>query len=401
MKNAHISIANSFKLLICCCLAACQSIDRYEFDKCASKKREPLKCVPQERVAEDFWEYAVMAADTYRAMDKITWKDLLLRSDKKPRNELALQDNQETHVEDDSWQEDASIRFGNRNFCPTEAKALSIDDCNARDACRENNASIQKQATPKKNFISVPIRIEPWVRLIDFDRHAPAKGFRVFVPGLYVEVWAKDIQASEKNAMPHSEYALVFRGTQDGGGWFSNLRFITALVPFFHDQYKQAALIFPRIMTQISLREYELEPDKESRKRDKPTITVVGHSLGAGLAIYTALKNNGVNKIVGFNPSPITGASFIPDDVVVKNLDSVKSVDFVFENAEILHYFGGCSDNKPLDPRFPRLTIGCHQINLIGGDTFDQHEMGPMACRMTAIKNMVRKLPKPVISASK
>ncbi len=412
MKRRECVLLNICGLFLYFSFSSAGAIERYDFELCGTEDVVSQNCEYHEQVAKKFWEYAIMAADTYRAIDSIEWKKRRVRNifrnkDGAEKSNLYTNDfsNEADSSKKDEWDEYASIVYGSKDYCPTEIANLTEADCegheckfdstyppksesNVGEACKSDEKAKSVPEPPKLKGVSVPIKINSWVRLFDFDRHPPAKGFRVFVPGFYVEVWVKDYVKSDENPEPYVEYAIVFRGTQGGGGWFSNLRYITGLIPIFHDQYKQAKSIFPRIMDQIELREREFNKQGEKRERK---ITLVGHSLGAGLALYVAFNNKGVTKIIGFNPSLITGASFVPQETIKTNLENVKEVDFIYENSEILHFFESCKEGDLLNENNPNLKIGCYKVNLLGGTIFNQHDMGPMACRLTVINNSILK----------
>lgn len=166
-----------------------------------------------------------------------------------------------------------------------------------------------------------------WERRRDIERYATVREWMIFVPGLGVEVWSR-ARDQQKYGGPPREYAIVFRGTSEAGGWFSNLRLITGLLPMFWDQYQQAEWSTQQIVEQIrtiEIRKWQLNseikvyPSQSDNLAEFneyfPYITAVGHSLGAGLAKYVYFRVKEISKVVGFNPSPIDGArTFIGAD---------------------------------------------------------------------------------------
>jgi hypothetical protein len=156
---------------------------------------------------------------------------------------------------------------------------------------------------------------ERWKRRPDIEKYANIHQWRVFVPGLAVEVWSRERHEkyAQKHDGPPREYAIVFRGTYEGGGWFSNFRLITGLVPLFWDQYQQAEWSTQQIVEQIRLIELEKWQPLSGQGIEEfdnyfPYITAVGHSLGAGLAKYAYFRVKEISKVVGFNASPVDGA---------------------------------------------------------------------------------------------
>lgn len=324
-------------------------------------------------VAEEFAHYALMAADTYRAFDRKEW----IKARRQTRGLTDLPTDPEgapegfDAIQTEDWRQDVLARFGDREFRDKKVSTINFHtDCDPA-----NNARV-----------AIPLLIPGWERLYDFDRIPRALGYHFFVPDLLIEVWVRDYRVAKAagETDPSTEYAIVFRGTQGSGGWWSNLRFLTALIPLFHDQYSQAARTYPRLLEQIRIREDELR-ERDAARPARPRITLVGHSLGAGLALYTAFRNPGVNKVIGFNPTPVSGFFATDYERRNHNLASLQSAHLIFEDADILHYLGQCRHGEPLSPGV-NARVHCHEVNLSGNTIFKQHEIGPMACRLAALR---------------
>lgn len=324
-------------------------------------------------VAEQFAPYALMAADTYRDFNRKEW--LKARRQARGLSDLPTDPTAAPEgfdaLQTEDWRQDVGARFGDRAF--KDKKVSSIDfhtDCDPANDDR----------------VAIPLLIPGWERLYDFDRIPRALGYHFFVPDLLIEVWARDYRMAKAagETDPHTEYAIVFRGTQGSGGWWSNLRFLTALLPLFHDQYSQAARTYPRLLDQILIREEELR-ERDAARPGAPRITLVGHSLGAGLALYTAFRNPGVNKVIGFNPTPVSGFFATDYERRNRNLAGLQAVHLIFEDADVLHYLNECRNGEPIAPGVTA-QVHCHQINLSGNNIFRQHEIGPMACRLAALR---------------
>lgn len=348
-------------------------IPRFKLSNCQAGSGAEENCRHHVDVAEAFRDYALMAADTYRAMDRITWYRIHSKA-KSNGHDTNCEDQEKLTDDEKHWCEDAMARFGDRVYFDTPVAQLDY----ASD-CPEHRG--KDAAGRYRNGVTIPTVIPGWARLYDFDRTPTPRSFYIFVPGLFVEVWVRDGPEEQP-----SEYAIVFRGTQGGGGWWSNLRFLTTLFPLFHDQYSQAARLYPRLMDQIDLRE-----EQKGRPAGQRRITLVGHSLGAGLAMYVAMRNPGVNRIIGFNPTPVSGYLSISHQERTARLAKLEQVDFVFENSEILHKVNACNDGERFDPELPA-PIRCHEINLAGGNIITQHEIGPMACRLAVLGRDATKL---------
>jgi len=380
-------------------------VERFDYKNCVQDRAqaENLNCQHHFAVAEDFAEYAIMAADTYRSMNRLDWLKLRReslevklknsRSDEpstaasfagqmneapaateaSPENKAEQQE--EEAQDDQQWDEASSLQYGKHQYYPQQWKALEYKKC----------APIKQKDSRGKQVdfeTELPLVIPGWERLFDFDRGAPPPRFLSFVPGLFVEVWVRERKSATNST--YAEYAIVFRGTQEGGGIFSNLRFLTSTLLLFHDQYDQARRLFPRLREQIKFREEE-KSIETGKQREAPMITLVGHSLGAGLAMHVAVHHEGVHRIIGFNPSPVTG--FFAKNYCERadNLRTVQSVHFVYESSEALHYLDSRKHGDLIDPALTT-TIQFHKVNLIGSDAFKQHAIGPMACKLAVIK---------------
>ncbi len=398
-------------------------VERFDPTICLQNPTEPKShnCLAHFAVAEDFADYAIMAADTYRAMTRLDWRRLrrdslqaklekrgngkppaqMVTSDQataddaqepesnrpssaSPAEQEAEQQKQKEEklkrevADDNEWDAAASLQYGKHHYFPRDIKTLGYENC----------APFKGKDSRKKETdfeTSLPLVIPGWERLFDFDRGAPTPRFLSFVPGLFIEVWVKDpAPAAQSATPPHAEYAIVFRGTQEGGGILSNLRFLTTTLLIFHDQYDQARKLYPRLREQIIFREQE-KVLEAGTTRGAPMITVVGHSLGAGLAMHVAIHHEGIHRIVGFNPSPITGYFAKSYCQRAENLRTVQSVHFVYENSEALHFIDSREHGDLIDPTLST-RIQFHKVNLIGSDAFSQHAIGPMACKLAAIK---------------
>lgn len=381
------------------------NVERFDHNHCFHDPAQAanLNCQHHFSVAENFADYAIMAADTYRAMNRLDWLNLRRESlnvklkshrsaepstsapflyqmnDAPAATEASPEDKveqQEQEAQDDQqWDEASSLQYGKHQYYPQQWKALEYEDCAPLKQRNSRGKQVEFET-------ELPLVIPGWERLFDFDRGAPPPRFLSFVPGLFVEVWVRERKSATD--APYAEYAIVFRGTQEGGGIFSNLRFLTSTLLLFHDQYDQARRLFPRLREQIKFREEE-KSIETGKPREAPMITLVGHSLGAGLAMHVAVHHEGVHRIIGFNPSPVTG--FFAKNYCERadNLRTVQSVHFIYESSEALHFLDSRKHGDLIDPALPT-TIQFHKVNLIGSDAFRQHAIGPMACKLAVIK---------------
>lgn len=242
-----------------------------------------------------------------------------------------------------------------------------------------------------------------WERAREIEKYAFTRSWRIFVPDFAIEVWRRERQ--DDAALGRLEYAVVFRGTAGSGGWFSNLRPITALVPGFWDHYRQALASTRRIVEQIYMIEVLREMTKNPNSKELiqlPLITLVGHSLGAGLARYAYLKVPEATRVIGFNPTPVDGGHTLIPYPERESLMTDRRQDpglacqasglaeaTPAPSMYFLHEIGEALTE--LAPCFPGPEWGaeggpvahCQSVNLSHGPALRQHAMNIMACRLS------------------
>lgn len=141
-------------------------------------------------------------------------------------------------------------------------------------------------------------------------------------------VWART-RATQKAGAACSEVSIAFRGsTTSAADWITNADPVTGYV--VDDHYRQLRRNIDAIIKKITT--------LDCYRRAKTQIVSVGHSLGAGLAQFSALANNSarprITKVFAFDPSPVTGASYIDASIRKQNVNV--EVDLVYQNGEAL-----------------------------------------------------------------
>lgn len=113
--------------------------------------------------------------------------------------------------------------------------------------------------------------------------------------------------------------------------WIENLDPVTGY--FADDHYRQLRRNIDAIIKKITTL------DCYRRAKTRPQIVSVGHSLGGGLAQLAALANNParprIAKIFAFDPSPITGASYVQKAVLAQNAEGLE-IDRIYQSGEVL-----------------------------------------------------------------
>ena len=145
------------------------------------------------------------------------------------------------------------------------------------------------------------------------------------------QVWARS-RFPQKPGAACSEVSIAFRGsTLLTADWISNLDPATGY--FADDYYRQLRRNVDAIIKKITTL------DCYKRARNRPQIVSVGHSLGGGLAQMAALANNParpqIAKVFAFDPSPVTGASYVDKYVLSQNVRGLE-IDRVYQSGEAL-----------------------------------------------------------------
>jgi hypothetical protein len=233
-----------------------------------------------------------------------------------------------------------------------------------------------------------------WHRATEFPRTLRSRGWSFFVPHLAVDIWRRALPPAEGRAV--LEYAIVFRGTVGGGGWLSNLRALTGFTPLIWDQYHQSVAATRSVVDQIR----KLHETEAAGLGKAPEVryTVVGHSLGAGLAKFAFLVIPEVSRVIGFDPSPVDGSSMIRIDSRPKVMGHPHrrtfagehmppaSIYFLQEHGEALGVIRAC-DSGPIWGAEGGPVQECHSVNFSSGNPFRQHSMPQLACKLYLVRN--------------
>jgi pimeloyl-ACP methyl ester carboxylesterase len=174
--------------------------------------------------------------------------------------------------------------------------------------------------------------------------------------GLYYEVWERD-----------GETAVVYRGTEFTSllDWWSNSRWVTRFLPLGLDQYDAVRRDIHAVVARARAR------------RSGVPLVAVGHSLGGGLAQRAAYAHPDIDKVVAFDPSPVTGFRSVP--LPARDTNSVGlSIERVYESGEILAFARGFLRNFiPLSIVNPAIIE--IRFNFRGAGVITQHSMVQLA----------------------
>ena len=200
-----------------------------------------------------------------------------------------------------------------------------------------------------------------WKEQLDLpDLPTPPPGVRR-VSGLRYRVWVKE-SGGKKIAV------LAFRGTQSRSDWFSNLRWVTKVVPRVWDHYEQLVEIMPALIAAI-----------KARNGEDTVIIPAGHSLGGGLAQLAGYSSNGaVKTVMAFDPSIVTYFYGVPRPVREESKQG-QMIFRVFEQGEVLSYVRWVLKRVyPISHANPRIVqVKFHRL---GGSLFSDHSIRRFAC---------------------
>lgn len=393
-------------------------------EHCVAHCQERLSCI-----AGFYLPYAILGADVYSTRGSAIERFQLIANEQTLRSIAGganftidtvhkLYENARSAYRSGSCLSPEKLRdiFNSGDEQLQDAIPSKPEDCTES---RKNNG------TPKR--VRVPVSAGTahfgWERVKEMEKYSTTRSWFIFVPELAIEVWRRypeDKHPDVKTISPY-EYAIVFRGTTGLGGWLSNFRAITALLPIFWDQYQQAETSARRIIEQIFmvefLRAYQkstVDPLKELRL---PLITLVGHSLGGGLAKYVYFKLPETSRVIAFNPSPIDGSRTLvsidergammiekakvnsrsqtaggrpraygdPPDCVVNPRRFAggehPTMFMLYERGEILSSMSHCVSKKEWGEDSDPVSE-CHDVDLNRGNPVYQHKMNILACKM-------------------
>jgi hypothetical protein len=174
---------------------------------------------------------------------------------------------------------------------------------------------------------------------------------------------------------------IIFRGTDDKGDWFANMRWFTRVIPLLSDEYEQLQRILPELASVVH-QEYG----------DNATITAVGHSLGGGLAQMAAYgfpwgsQTSNIDTVYAFDPSPVTGFYSVAEGLRKRNSVGLR-IYRIYEHGEVLAYIRLIMKSLyPVSDETPAITQA--RFNLLRGDVFEQHGMRSFACESWRIFGM-------------
>jgi hypothetical protein len=194
-------------------------------------------------------------------------------------------------------------------------------------------------------------------------------------------VWART-RASQKAGAACSEVSIAFRGsTPAAADWISNAAPVTGYVA--DDYYRQLRRNIDAIIKKITT--------LDCYRIAKTQIVSVGHSLGAGLAQFSALGNNParprITKVFAFDPSPVTGASYV--DAAVRARNANAEIDIIYQNKEALEQLRSVSQRarallRMAEPARPCVRTVVYDVFLPAGSVA-LHNMPALAREMVGM----------------
>jgi hypothetical protein len=195
---------------------------------------------------------------------------------------------------------------------------------------------------------------------------APPSGERN-IRDLRYRVWVKTLGDGRKIAM------LAFRGTQSGADWYSNLRWVTRIIPNVQDHYEQLNEIVDDLIETI-----------QQHEGANTTIIATGHSLGGGLAQLAGYASNrNIRTVYAFDPTIVTYFYSI-DKTLREHSREGENIFRVFEQGEALSYVRWIAKRfYPVWHKDPRIVQV--KFHLLSGGLVRNHSIRRFACASMSI----------------
>jgi hypothetical protein len=414
-SGAAVTVAGAVLLAMLTLLAGCAT----------DAKQAPSTAQSDKEKADFYWPYAALAADVYRTRGEVDSHIATALASPWLRNEV---ESFGSPAAQDRFRKlgypEAEVLYRERLREKCKAEKLAAGAAEADDvqtpACQFEALSRADAERVQTESLNEPNRFVPtepkskedceytrrqqpmvpidtlsteygWMRVPELQRQTSVRSWSIFVPELAIDVWRRPRPMAGNT--PVMEYAIVYRGTVGGGGWVSNFRGLTAMLPFVWDQYRQALQATESLISQID-RLHTVGDELLGRKQPTQLLfTAVGHSLGGGLAQYLHLRLHRITRVVAFDPSPIDGSSTIPLDKRPAVTDSGRrrfhldprddraTVHVLFEDGEFISELAPCHTGPVWgDEGGP--WVRCERVNFSHGNTFRQHNMAQLACKL-------------------
>ncbi|PHR18317.1 MAG: hypothetical protein COA37_20685 [Hoeflea sp.] len=168
------------------------------------------------------------------------------------------------------------------------------------------------------------------------------------------------------------QVALVFRGTQTWGDWWSNARWITSYFGAGWDQYDLARSIAIHVADNLLVDHPELQG------LDTPEFIAAGHSLGGGLAQHAGYASSRIGRVYSFNGTSVTGFYDIPDRDVNKQGLRIYRISERGEILALLRAF--MKIIYPVVEKNPKIIEATYNYGIRGLVT--QHSIEDLACAL-------------------
>ncbi len=203
--------------------------------------------------------------------------------------------------------------------------------------------------------------------------------------GLGVQIWVSKGPVCR-------EAVIAFRGSDFAktGTWVSNLHWLGRIFGVT-DQYTQVRYNISRFIDRIVK-----DPCYRPRGAGKTVVTVVGHSLGGGLARHAGYVDARIDSVYTFDPSFVTGKwdrffAKAADDPgmgnIAENMQGL-TINSTYEHGEVLAYARFITRRLVIQSRnAPHVILT--RFNVIEGNIFKQHKLTNLITCLLADANSI------------